>query len=83
MLRPARDRQGGQGEEEDQEAAGVSGAAAAFRRAIGVRPDFAEPHSNLGATLAQQGAFQAAIDAIRKSIALAPDRKEAGPRVRR
>ena len=52
-------------------------AVAAFQRAVKVRPDFAEAHSNLGYSLRNTGKIDQAIAAYREAIRLKPDLAEA------
>ena len=52
-------------------------AVAAFRRAIGIKPDFAEAHSSLGIVLAKQGKVEEAVAAFRRAIGIEPDYAEA------
>jgi protein O-GlcNAc transferase len=52
-------------------------AIAAYRQAIGIKPDLAEAHSNLGALLMDQGKRDEAIAAFRQAIAIKPDLPEA------
>ncbi len=52
-------------------------AVAAFQRAVKVRPDFAEAHSNLGYSLRNTGRIDQAIAAYREAIRLKPDLAEA------
>jgi predicted O-linked N-acetylglucosamine transferase (SPINDLY family) len=52
-------------------------AAAAYRQAIAVKPDFAEALSNLGDTLTNLGKLDEAIAALRRAIGFKPDYPEA------
>ena len=52
-------------------------AIAAYRQAIGIKPDFAEAHSNLGNALRDQGKLDEAIAACRQAIGIKPDYAEA------
>ena len=52
-------------------------AVAAYRQAIGIKPDFAEAHSNLGNALKDQGKLDEAIAAYRQAIGIKPDYAEA------
>ncbi len=52
-------------------------AAAAYRRALELRPDYPEAHNNLGISLAQLGQPQAAERAFRAALALRPDYPDA------
>ncbi len=47
-----------------------------FRRAISVRPDWAEAHSLLGSALAKAGNYREAEQELRKAVALKPDYAE-------
>jgi Flp pilus assembly protein TadD len=60
--------QAGEGRDEE--------AAKAFRKAIGVRPDWAEAHSLLGSALAQTGKYSEAEAELRKAVSLKPDYAE-------
>jgi Tfp pilus assembly protein PilF len=60
--------QAGEGRDEE--------AAKAFRKALGVRPDWAEAHSLLGSALAQTGKYSEAEAELRKAVALKPDYAE-------
>jgi tetratricopeptide (TPR) repeat protein len=52
-------------------------AAAAYRRALELRPDHAQTYNNLGAALLEVGALGAAAAAYRHAIALKPDHAKA------
>ena len=52
-------------------------AIAAYRQAIGIKPDYAEAHSNLGNALKEQGKLDEAIAAYRQAIGIKPDYAEA------
>ncbi|MHB8069936.1 MAG: tetratricopeptide repeat protein [Desulfobaccales bacterium] len=58
----------GEGRDED--------AAKSFRRAISLRPDWAEAHSLLGSALARAGNFKEAEAELRKAVTLKPDYAE-------
>ena len=47
------------------------------RQAVGLWPDYAEGHNNLGALLLDQGRPQEALDALRAALKLKPDYPEA------
>ena len=49
----------------------------AFRRALALRPDFAEAYTNLGNVLQGKEAFEEALEAYRQAISLRPDLAEA------
>jgi tetratricopeptide (TPR) repeat protein len=49
-------------------------AIALYRRAISIKPDFAEAHANVGAALQEQGKLDAARNAFEKAIEVAPAR---------
>jgi Flp pilus assembly protein TadD len=51
-------------------------AAAAFRQALSIKPDWAEAHSLLGSTLAETGNYREAEAELRKAVALKPDYAE-------
>ena len=55
----------------------LSEAVANYRRAITLRPDLPEAHSNLGNALQEQGLLEEAIASCRNAIALKPDYSEA------
>ena len=46
---------------------------ACCRRALDLKPDFAEAHSNLGNALKDQGKLDAAVDCCRRALDLKPD----------
>ena len=48
-----------------------------YRQAIGLKPDYAEAHSNLGSALNDQGKLDEAIAAFRQAIGIKPDYAEA------
>ncbi|HET6246366.1 MAG TPA: tetratricopeptide repeat protein [Tepidisphaeraceae bacterium] len=52
-------------------------AIAAYRRAVALRPEFAEAHNNLANALRQTGRLSEAIQAYRRAIAARPDFYEA------
>src|SRR5215475_2213055 len=54
-------------------------AIAAYRRAIGIKPDYAVAYTTLGIALAGQGKFDEAIAAYRRAIGIKPDLAEAYP----
>ena len=51
-------------------------AAAAFRRALGLRPNWAEAHSLLGSALSRAGDLHEAEKELRKAVQLKPDYAE-------
>ncbi|MEJ2671039.1 MAG: tetratricopeptide repeat protein [Deltaproteobacteria bacterium] len=51
-------------------------AAIAFRKALGIRPDWAEAHSLLGSALAEEGNYAEAEKELRKAVTLKPDYAE-------
>ena len=51
-------------------------AAAAFRQALAIKPQWAEAHSLLGSALARAGSDQEAEAELRKAVALKPDYAE-------
>ena len=55
----------------------LAGAIAEYRKAIALKPDYAEAHYNLGNALRDQGDLPGAVAAYRKAIALKPDYAEA------
>jgi predicted O-linked N-acetylglucosamine transferase (SPINDLY family) len=52
-------------------------AAAAFRSAIAIKPDFAEAHNNLGIALKNLGEHEAAVASYRQAIECKPDYADA------
>ena len=52
-------------------------AVAAYRRALELKPDFAEAHNNLGGVLRCQGSFEAAVACYRRAVQLRPGYAEA------
>ncbi len=48
-------------------------AMAQYRKALEIKPDFAEAHNNLGSALIDQGRFDEAIDHCRKALETQPD----------
>ena len=52
-------------------------ALASYTKAIALKPDFAEAHSNLGVTLQELGRLDDALASYNKAIALKPDYDEA------
>jgi protein O-GlcNAc transferase len=48
-------------------------AADCFRRALSLKPDFAEAHANLGNVLRDEGMFDEAVACYRRALDLAPD----------
>jgi Flp pilus assembly protein TadD len=51
-------------------------AAQSFRKAISLKPDWAEAHSLLGSALARAGSLKEAEDELRKAVTLKPDYAE-------
>jgi serine/threonine-protein kinase len=51
-------------------------AIAEFRKAVALKPDYAEAHHNLGITLLRQGDVAGAVAEYRKAVALKPDYAE-------
>ena len=51
----------------------VDEAIAQYRKALEIKPDYAEAHSNLGFALAGRGQFEAAIAHYRKALEIKPD----------
>jgi Flp pilus assembly protein TadD len=56
---------------------GLDAAAGAFRRAITLRPEWAQAHSNLGVVLVKQGRTDDAVTAFRRAVELRGDWVEA------
>jgi predicted O-linked N-acetylglucosamine transferase (SPINDLY family) len=52
-------------------------AAAHYRQAIALRPEFAEAHSNLGGVLAMQRMLEGAVASLRRAVQIRPDFPEA------
>jgi tetratricopeptide (TPR) repeat protein len=50
-----------------------AGAAAAYRKAIDIKPDFPEAHVNLGLNLQHSGDLESAMDSYRQAVRLRPD----------
>ncbi|MGD9721504.1 MAG: tetratricopeptide repeat protein [Pirellulales bacterium] len=48
-------------------------AAACFQRAVELKPDFVDAHSNLGAVLGMQGDIEAAVACFQRAVELKPD----------
>jgi len=55
----------------------LAAAEAEFRKALDIRPDFAEAYNNLGLTLSDQGKREEAVESFKKAIDLSPDAPEA------
>jgi Flp pilus assembly protein TadD len=51
-------------------------AAAAFRRALSIKPDWPEAHSLLGSALSRSGSYAEAEQELRKAVTLKPDYAE-------
>jgi tetratricopeptide (TPR) repeat protein len=49
------------------------GAAAAYRKALDIKPDFPEAHVNLGLNLQHSGDLESAMDSYRQAVRLRPD----------
>src|SRR3984885_6500322 len=60
-----------------QQAGRLAEAIAAYSQAIGIKPDYAEAHSNLGNALSAQGSLDEAIAAYRQAIGIKADFAEA------
>ena len=52
-------------------------AVACYRRALELKPDFAEAHNNLGVALKEQGKLDEAVACYRRALELKPDFAEA------
>jgi predicted O-linked N-acetylglucosamine transferase (SPINDLY family) len=52
-------------------------AAASYRQALSLRPDYAQAHNNLGTVLSDQGALDEASACFRRALELRPDLAEA------
>ncbi len=48
-------------------------AVSSFRRALALKPDFAEAHSNLGSALKDQGKLDEAVASFRQALIVKPD----------
>ena len=46
---------------------------AAYRKAIQIKPDYAETHNNLGITLQYLGQLEEALASYREALAIKPD----------
>ena len=57
---------------EIQEQGKLDEAVASYHKALAIKPDYAEAHSNLGAVLQDQGKVDAAIACHRRAITLNP-----------
>ena len=57
--------------------AGLDEAVACYRRALKLKPDYAEAHYNLGNALQDQGKLDEAVDCYRRAVELKPDYAEA------
>jgi tetratricopeptide (TPR) repeat protein len=55
----------------------LAAAEAEFRKALDIRPDFAEAYNNLGLTLSDLGKKEESVEAFKRAIDLAPDAPEA------
>lgn len=55
----------------------VAGAVTHYRRALAIKPDFAEAHNNLGVALAQQGQVSEAVPHFREALKITPNFAEA------
>lgn len=55
----------------------LAAAESEFRKALDIRPDFAEAFNNLGLALSDQGKREDAVEAFKKAIELAPGAPEA------
>ena len=49
----------------------------AYRKALAIKPDYVEAHSNMGVTLQVQGKWKEAIKALLKALAINPDYADA------
>ena len=49
----------------------------AFKKAISIKPDYADAYNNLGNALQEQGKLEEAIEAYNKALSLKPDYAEA------
>ena len=49
----------------------------AYNKALAIKPDYAEAHSNMGVTLKDQGKLEEAIEAYNKALFIKPDYAEA------
>ena len=49
----------------------------AYKKAISIKPDYAEAYYNMGVTLQEQGKLEEAIEACQKALVIKPDNAEA------
>ena len=49
----------------------------AYKKALSIKPDYAEAYNNMGVTLQEQGKLKEAINAYKKAISIKPDYAEA------
>jgi Tfp pilus assembly protein PilF len=55
----------------------LDAAVESYRKALSIKPDYAEAHNNLGNTLQEQGKLDAAVESYRKALSIKPDYAEA------
>jgi protein O-mannosyl-transferase len=55
----------------------TAGAITNYRRALAIKPDFAEAHNNLGVALAREGRLDEAVQQFEEALKIAPDGLEA------
>ena len=52
-------------------------ATVAYKKAVSIKPDYAEAHNNMGNALKDQGNLEASIEAFNKALSIKPDYAEA------
>ena len=49
----------------------------AYKKALAIKPDYADAYNNMGNALQEQGKLEEAIEAYRKALSIKPDYAEA------